>query len=950
MSDTELKPILLKKLVYPFQKREADKTVEVGNPQEYYDALAQAEDGFYPIGANGQWHGGIHFGAQTAAKLEQSGGVRCIADGEVIAYRIDDDYPNVRYASAGPALYSTGFVLVRHRLQLPSAPKTSSGMPLANEGDVTAPEPGQPAPVSGNAVPDAGAAPARSEEEPSLLFYSLYMHLLNWKGYQQDSKLERPAYWGETTYLVGEKAGDSLRTHPGNTHIPPDGIGLNLRDTRNRYVGFVPRGTRLVLGGRRGTSGYYAVTRVIGTSIPADLTGAYVYKNELTPAGVEPAAKSSVVVLDEPYPIKAGEVVGHLGQYQRYIDMDPLGGSCYQRPLVQVDVFTGQDLGGFIVKSRERAAKLPDNQKTLLCIEAEARLVLPIEPDLQLTPEEGVVPVADSPQSGPWVKVRKGTLQVEASRLPGYRSATRTYGNGATLSMVLGESDTDRIPVEVYSALSTEEQKAYPRREVLPAGGSEAWAERTQVAPLGVTTQPIRLWSKFPLDAGSGNGPQASYRRVVALKQLTQTVTEADGTRWWEVEVGAADGGTRSGWVRERDHSQVTLCTPWDWPGFEVVEGEGSTPAQLYARQIEATGQAHADERQTLSGQAVPANAGPMFSRVCEAIDQDNDKKLTPDELRKALKQPWLADTLSRLIVQHESEWAGPMSKWDGVDALIPESRKADWAKEKERIGKLLWWHEVQGRHGFPSRAQIYALHPIGFVGNFNVVRVGRVTAEMLKKIFPSAPDDRIKIVVDGINLNIEDGKLDTEERITHFFGQVRQEVGPDMSFRESLLYSADALFGSTFSYYRGNRERSDRDARNEEAIANNAYDDKNRSAGYKLGNTQPGDGWRYRGRGLKQLTGRTNYRNFTVSHQEIWGEYVDLEAEPDKVNEPLYAVRSGLYFWVKHKLYLHADKGITRDATDSITSVINKSTKSYGERWGFVSGIWAEHVFRDAF
>lgn len=103
MSDTELKPIPLKKLVYPFQKREADKTVEVGNPQEYYDALAQAEDGFYPIGANGQWHGGIHFGAQTAAKLEQSGGVRCIADGEVVAYRIDDDYPTVPYASCGPA-------------------------------------------------------------------------------------------------------------------------------------------------------------------------------------------------------------------------------------------------------------------------------------------------------------------------------------------------------------------------------------------------------------------------------------------------------------------------------------------------------------------------------------------------------------------------------------------------------------------------------------------------------------------------------------------------------------------------------------------------------------------------------------------------------------------------------------------------------------------------------
>src|SRR3990167_5914008 len=105
---------------YPF-KTSGEASKEVSDPQLYFDALAKAENGFYPMGANGLWHGGVHFDAGTGALLDQSE-VRCIADGEVIAYRIDDKYPETQYAlikpGSGPesieAKYSTGFVLVKH--------------------------------------------------------------------------------------------------------------------------------------------------------------------------------------------------------------------------------------------------------------------------------------------------------------------------------------------------------------------------------------------------------------------------------------------------------------------------------------------------------------------------------------------------------------------------------------------------------------------------------------------------------------------------------------------------------------------------------------------------------------------------------------------------------------------------------------------------------------------
>ena len=189
---------------------------------------------------------------------------------------------------------------------------------------------------------------------------------------------------------------------------------------------------------------------------------------------------------------------------------------------------------------------------------------------------------------------------------------------------------------------------------------------------------------------------------------------------------------------------------------------------------------------------------------------------------------------------------------------------------------------------------------------------------------------------------------MDSEVRLTHFLGQVRQEVGAEMHFREILKYSEAGLYSSDFRYYRGNRQRSRRDARNEEAIANNAYDDANRSASSKLGNTEPGDGWRYRGRGLKQLTGRYNYRAFTELHESIWGGGVDFEADPDLLDQPLYAVRSGLAFWVDNRLYAIADDGVTKEVADRITGVINRNTRSYSERWEFVQEIWSKRLFRD--
>ncbi|MGS0642777.1 hypothetical protein ACQEPT_016240 [Xanthomonas oryzae pv. oryzicola] len=114
--------------------------------------------------------------------------------------------------------------------------------------------------------------------------------------------------------------------------------------------------------------------------------------------------------------------------------------------------------------------------------------------------------------------------------------------------------------------------------------------------------------------------------------------------------MGKIDGNSAVGWAREKDHAKVTLCSPWEWPGFEFIEADGTTPEALYARHVVATKQTKPDEQAALEAKAQAATGGPLFSRVCDAIDLDDDRHLTPAELRKALKQPWLAEAISRLV------------------------------------------------------------------------------------------------------------------------------------------------------------------------------------------------------------------------------------------------------------------------------------------------------------
>lgn len=145
---------------------------------------------------------------------------------------------------------------------------------------------------------------------------------------------------------------------------------------------------------------------------------------------------------------------------------------------------------------------------------------------------------------------------------------------------------------------------------------------------------------------------------------------------------------------------------------------------------------------------------------------------------------------------------------------------------------------------------------------------------------------------------------VDTAIRVAHFVSQCAHESNNFRTLEENLNYSAEVL-ERVFPRYFGPGKRDPREyARNPEKIANYVYMDEFRSRQGQMGNIQPGDGWRFRGRGLKQLTGRNNYTAF--------GKTLDMTAEEaaEYVATKKGALESALWFWDRNKLNVVADTG----------------------------------------
>ena len=136
--------------------------------------------------------------------------------------------------------------------------------------------------------------------------------------------------------------------------------------------------------------------------------------------------------------------------------------------------------------------------------------------------------------------------------------------------------------------------------------------------------------------------------------------------------------------------------------------------------------------------------------------------------------------------------------------------------------------------------------------------------------------------------------QINTPKRQACFIGQCMHESGGFKFLKENLNYSAKALMNTWPSRF-PDINTAEKFERQPEKIANKVYSGR-------MGNTEDGDGAKYIGRGLIQLTGKDNYKAFG----DAIGE--DLVSTPELVQEPRYAALSAGWFWNKRGLNALAD------------------------------------------
>lgn len=144
--------------------------------------------------------------------------------------------------------------------------------------------------------------------------------------------------------------------------------------------------------------------------------------------------------------------------------------------------------------------------------------------------------------------------------------------------------------------------------------------------------------------------------------------------------------------------------------------------------------------------------------------------------------------------------------------------------------------------------------------------------------------------------------KIDTLHRVAGFMAQCAHESKDFTALEENLNYSAERLLQIFPRYFGPGKRNAAEYARNPEKLANYVYMDEFRSKSGALGNTRPGDGWRFRGGGIKQLTGRNNFTQFGKSIGKT------PEDAADYVRTHKGALESACWFWSTNSLNTFAD------------------------------------------
>lgn len=204
---------------------------------------------------------------------------------------------------------------------------------------------------------------------------------------------------------------------------------------------------------------------------------------------------------------------------------------------------------------------------------------------------------------------------------------------------------------------------------------------------------------------------------------------------------------------------------------------------------------------------------------------------------------------------------------------------------------------------------------------------------EAVKRLAPNARQNYLDAIRNGDALFQQHG-ITTPLRMAHFLAQALHETGGFRILRENMNYSAERMvdiFGVGRHSAAVTQAEAESLERKPEHIAERVYGLGNPRKARELGNTQPGDGFRYRGNGFLQTTGRGSHKRMG---QAVG---VDFENHPELVTDPEHALKPALQEWTEGNLNAEAD----RNNINRITRRINGGFIGLADRQSWFNKIF---------
>ncbi|EOX8421842.1 glycoside hydrolase family 19 protein [Salmonella enterica subsp. houtenae] len=449
--------------------------------------------------------------------------------------------------------------------------------------------------------------------------------------------------------------------------------------------------------------------------------------------------------------------------------------------------------------------------------------------------------------------------------------------------------------------------------------------KRTVRAPKGK----ILYTRQVTAEQATFSATSATLEAQYMLPRITTTPVMDASKQWWFNITG-------SGWLPEKD---VEEAGQYDLlkQGFQPLEENsgGDMVSSPYEGWVPEA--FDSVSRAAAQGDEWYEQVLPFYRELMVRMDSDQDGKVTEEEIRQALvvRDPLVRHVVNRLVIKHHSEWCGGRStgRWEEFYRDLDTEETAYCEK---------WQSDLEWMSGVPpfnTDEPVWHFHPVVFLDVLKPSDNG-VTYEQLKKVFPQASDADLNTVVEELRGKLTIFKLDTPTRLRHFFSQIKGEVGSKMKGRTESFQFSPATLRSFSSYYRTHPLESEEDGyeknlagifirrANEQSIGRKHYLRLN-------GNRQsnPDDGYNFRGRGLIQVTGYEKYHSFMEEYYKYWqGDAPDTVSEPEKINEMPYAIRSALWFWLHYEVYL-LDYGKGYNDVVDVTKRVNGGSMGLDER-----------------